>query len=641
MEGHEAAVWDVELTQDSDQILSASADKTIKAWSAGKCVQTFIGHTDCVRGIAVITNQEFVSCANDATVRRWSLMTADCLQVFYGHTNFVYAIKHYKGLLFTASEDKSVKVWNLLDAKSSDPAQSIAMPSQSNWCLTVFPNGDFAVGCSDASIRVFSSNPSRTADPDELTAFTEEVAASSVPSKSTIGDLKIDELPGPEALFQPGRREGQTIMIREGADLAFCYQWSSSKSKWDKVGQVLGGSGGTQVTSGKQLYKGKEYDYVFSVKLDEDKEALKLPFNVTQDPWHAARQFILDNELDPLFLDQVANFIINNTKGVQLGKTMGNVDPFTGSPAGGSSAPMDTSGPSRQNAPASSHDPGFRPGSNLGNVDPYTGHSAMETSAAPAETEYFPLKDYLDLFNSNFEKDADKIKTYNEQTQFKLSDESLKTVLGVNKEMKSIDNALSDIISCILTWEMDYIFPFFDICIHFAKSESFCKSIEPKFSAILSRVKELRNSASKPSQTMAVRFLANLSGSKFGQNLIRKSSTDLAHVVEEYSNSTIGPVALALSTLNLNLSVLAHEQGAEMEFLYLVPVYSQMLSREALDEETTFRTLVAIGTVCTGCEIMREACKGANLSLMFENVAAKLNSVKIKACSSKLGKLLK
>ena len=222
-------------------------------------------------------------------------------------------MKSFNGLVFTASEDKSIKVWN--PDKSNDPLQSIALPAQSLWCLTVISNGDFAVGCSDASIRVFTNNENRFCSDDEAKLFSEEVATSSIPSKSTIGDLKMDELPGPEALLQPGKKEGQSLMVREGKDLAFCYQWSSASQKWEKIGQILGGSGGTQVTSGKQLYRGKEYDYVFSVELDEDKDALKLPYNVTQDPWHAARQFILDNELDPLFLDQVANFIINNTKG--------------------------------------------------------------------------------------------------------------------------------------------------------------------------------------------------------------------------------------------------------------------------------------------------------------------------------------
>ena len=58
---------------------------------------------------------------------------------------------------------------------------------------------------------------------------------------------------------------------------------------------------------------------------------MKLPYNITEDPWFAAQRFLQDNGLSPLFLDQVANFIIDNTKGVTLGQGAPQVsDPFTG-----------------------------------------------------------------------------------------------------------------------------------------------------------------------------------------------------------------------------------------------------------------------------------------------------------------------
>ena len=42
-----------------------SADKTIKMWKAGACQMTFTGHSDCVRGLAVLSALEFLSCSND------------------------------------------------------------------------------------------------------------------------------------------------------------------------------------------------------------------------------------------------------------------------------------------------------------------------------------------------------------------------------------------------------------------------------------------------------------------------------------------------------------------------------------------------------------------------------------------------
>lgn len=70
---------------------------------------------------------------------------------------------------------------------------------------------------------------------------------------------------------------------------------------------------------------------MFSVDIEDGKPPLKLPFNVTEDPWFAAQRFLDKNSLSQLFLDQVANFIIDNTKGVTLGQeSSGYVDPFTG-----------------------------------------------------------------------------------------------------------------------------------------------------------------------------------------------------------------------------------------------------------------------------------------------------------------------
>lgn len=58
---------------------------------------------------------------------------------------------------------------------------------------------------------------------------------------------------------------------------------------------------------------------------------MKLPYNLSDDPWLAAHNFLQKNDLNPMFLDQVANFIIENTKGHTLGASPASaVDPFTG-----------------------------------------------------------------------------------------------------------------------------------------------------------------------------------------------------------------------------------------------------------------------------------------------------------------------
>lgn len=97
----------------------------------------------------------------------------------------------------------------------------------------------------------------------------------------------------------------------------------------------------------KQLYQGKEYDYVFDVDVQEGMPPLKLPYNangmcdsqgpalylmkVLENPYTAAQRFLESHDLPMTYLDQVVKFIEQNAGGVNLGGGGGQfVDPYTG-----------------------------------------------------------------------------------------------------------------------------------------------------------------------------------------------------------------------------------------------------------------------------------------------------------------------
>jgi PFU (PLAA family ubiquitin binding) len=52
-------------------------------------------------------------------------------------------------------------------------------------------------------------------------------------------------------------------------------QWDSLGSKWQKIGEVVDAVGSGR----KQLFDGKEYDYVFDVDIQDGVPPLKLPYN--------------------------------------------------------------------------------------------------------------------------------------------------------------------------------------------------------------------------------------------------------------------------------------------------------------------------------------------------------------------------
>ena len=156
-----------------------------------------LGHTDCVRGLALLTANEFLSCSNDATIRRWSLSSSSSLQVYYGHSNYIYSLAVLpNGQDFVSvGEDRSLRVW-----RGEDCVASLVHPCDSVWCVAVLPCGDIITGGSDGVLRIFTNTEERYAEESMLKMFDDEVKSSKLPMPG--GDMK--NLASPEALQQPG-----------------------------------------------------------------------------------------------------------------------------------------------------------------------------------------------------------------------------------------------------------------------------------------------------------------------------------------------------------------------------------------------------------------------------------------------------
>ncbi|KAI0636627.1 phospholipase A-2-activating protein [Trametes polyzona] len=375
--GHQQSVWTV-LAIDGGQFLTGSADNTIKLWKQHKNVRTYPGHTQAVRGLALITDIGFASCSNDSEIRIWT-MEGDCVYTLSGHTSFVYSISVLpNGDIVSGGEDRTVRIW-----RDGECAQTLVHPAISVWAVATMPNGDIVTGCSDGIVRVFTPEEHRWAPADQLKAFDELVAAQALPAQQ-IGDVKKSDLPGPEALTQPGKKPGEVKMIRRGESVE-AHQWDSASSSWQKIGDVVDAVGSGR----KQLYQGKEYDYVFDVDVQEGAPPLKLPYNASENPYTAAQRFLQNNDLPLSYLDQVVAFIEKNTAGATIGPSSTQFsDPYTGASryqasqaagsAGGSEYMDPFTGASRYRAsPAAPTPP---PPVATGN-DPWTGASRYSSSA--------------------------------------------------------------------------------------------------------------------------------------------------------------------------------------------------------------------------------------------------------------------
>ena len=82
---HTDYVRGLAFSPDGRLLASASDDGTVKLWSVDRrrLLRTFEGHTDWVRDVLFIDNDQLVSCADDGTARVWSASSGDQLRVLH------------------------------------------------------------------------------------------------------------------------------------------------------------------------------------------------------------------------------------------------------------------------------------------------------------------------------------------------------------------------------------------------------------------------------------------------------------------------------------------------------------------------------------------------------------------------------
>lgn len=319
----------------------------------------------------------FASASNDGTIRLWTLDGRPVAQL-HGHESFIYSLGSLPtGELISSGEDRTVRIW-----KGNECIQTITLPAISVWGVAACAkNGDIVSGSSDRVVRVFSRSKERQAPLEVLEAFEESVKSSSIPQQQ-VGDVNKEKLPGPEFLQQKsGTKEGQVVMIREPGGNVTAHQWSVGAQQWMSIGTVVDSAG----SSGrKQDYLGKDYDYVFDVDIEDGKPPLKLPYNLSDNPYDAAKKFVESNKLPITYLEQVAKFITSNTQGATIGQT---------------------SEPAPQGADPWGTESRYRPGDVPGTTVP----------PPQQRPKILPQKTYLSIKQANLALISKKIKELNQQ----------------------------------------------------------------------------------------------------------------------------------------------------------------------------------------------------------------------------------
>ena len=106
--------------------------------------------------------------------------------------------------------------------------QVLQVPAISIWKVTELHNKDIAAACSDGKIWIFTKDPGRKAPADMISVYEGELAKFKRPAQTELQGIKMEDLPGPNALLAPGKRDGQTKMVKEGSDVTV-HSWSQGE----------------------------------------------------------------------------------------------------------------------------------------------------------------------------------------------------------------------------------------------------------------------------------------------------------------------------------------------------------------------------------------------------------------------------
>ena len=601
----------------------------------GKFSHTIAGSTDVVRSLCRVPSDhpsgaDLASAGNDGVIRLWKL---DGRQVgeLVGHENFIYSLVSLpNGELVSSGEDRTVRIW-----KGTQCIQTITHPAISVWGVAACSeNGDIVSGASDRKVRVFSRDSGRKAEPEAIQDFEDSVKSSSIPQQQ-VGDVNKEKLHGPEFLQQKsGTKEGQVVMIREPDGSVSAHQWFQGSQSWMNVGTVVDAVG----SSGKKTsYAGQDYDYVFDVDIEDGKPPLKLPYNLSQNPYEAATTFIADNELPVTYLEQVANFIVTNTQGATIGQ-----------------ASQESSGADPWGSGA------YRPGQTAPTPSP-----SQPSSSRP---KVLPQTTYLSIKTANLRTVRKKIEELNEQLiqegskDISLDKELLADLEAMIKPLEqnlvsapSSNSALTTgipLVFYILTsWPPSHRLPALDLLRLLAAATPALAEYRTSSSTNVIDILAASGFDDKDRENnimLSVRACGNLFETKAGRNLADNDYDKITELVKGSSAGTTNRnLTIAVATLYLNYAVLLTSSSHSSlpssidRGVTLLDDLTSLVST-VKDSEAAYRGLVAVGTLLgLGEEVLEAAKEVYDLARALDKVESAVKEPRIRGVVGEIRELLK
>ena len=115
MRQHNGGVYCITVHERTQRVFTGSNDFTCLQWSTkGEFLKLFAGHKNGVRAVLPL-GPLIWTASDDQTVRVWDVGTCKCLHTLEGHKNVVYAIAFnnpFGDKIVTGSFDKTCKLWD-------------------------------------------------------------------------------------------------------------------------------------------------------------------------------------------------------------------------------------------------------------------------------------------------------------------------------------------------------------------------------------------------------------------------------------------------------------------------------------------------------------------------------------------------
>jgi phospholipase A-2-activating protein len=392
------------------------------------------------------------------------------------------------------------------------------------------------------------------------------------------------------------------------------------------VGTVVDAVG----SSGKKVdYLGKEYDYVFDVDIEDGKPALKLPYNLSQNPYEAATKFINDNELPITYLDQVSNFITTNTQGATIGSQH---EAISAPDAWGS-------------------DNRYRPGD----------EAAARTSTG-APPRIIPQTEYLSILAARVAAMQKKIVELNQalirdgHKDVSLNPAELSALASVCEKLgeaneattlKNIPDGLQLAVKLATAWPYKDRLPGLDL-LRLLATTSEMASYSHRAGSVIDVLISAASENSSPSENhvmMAVRAFVNLFSSNGGRVLAAKQFEDIqTFITGHLANTSNRNLLVAVSTVYINYAVYFATVPDSTSFEHVIAIYdtlSKLLTTQS-DSEVIYRALVATGTLLTLDEDSKNAAKEVyDIKGAVDKALSKASDPRVKNVGKEIGLLLR